>query len=107
VSPEQVKRPARDAPDVAPVLASELLEEVLGERRYVARALAQPRHRDREYVQPVVKVFAKPPGGDGRDQVVVRGRDESDVGLEGLRAAQSLVFARLEDSQKLDLRGER
>ena len=59
VAHQHVDRRRRDPLDVLPVLARELLEEVVGEQQDVRLPLAQRRHEDREHVQPVVEILAE------------------------------------------------
>ena len=88
---------------VLAVLLGEAHEEVVRERQDVARARAQRRHLDVDDVEAVVEVLAEAPRRDLVGEVAVGRRDDADVDLHGLVAADALERALLEDAQELDL----
>src|SRR5206468_548174 len=61
------------------MLAASLLEEVLGEAQDVVTSLAKRRQSQRYAGQAVVEVFAKTPLAPGRDEILVRRRDQPHV----------------------------
>ena len=103
----------RSAASVSGVMPSELalelppvaLEEVLGERRHVARPLAERRQRHAHDVEPVEEVQAEEPVPDGGAEVAVGRGDEPDVGLDGPRPADALEGLVLEHAEELRLEG--
>src|SRR6267142_763128 len=57
-----------------------------------------------EHRQSVEKVFAEPSCGSRAFEIAIGGRDETNIGLQRRRAADSLVPALLEHAQELRLR---
>src|SRR2546426_711377 len=79
-------------------------EEVLDQERQVLDPLAQPRQHDRDDVQPVVQVLAEAPRLHLGLEVLVGGREDAHVDLQGAVAADPLELALLQDAQDLGLR---
>src|SRR5216110_2476004 len=79
-------------------------EEVLDQERQVLDLLAQPRQHDRDDVQPVVQVLAEAPRLHLGLEVLVGGREDAHVDLQGAVAADPLELALLQDAQDLGLR---
>ncbi len=105
---EQAVRGARAQADaVPPELLRVPIQEVLGERRDVTRALTKRRHHERADLQSIVEVFAKPPGADRGAQIHVGGSDQANVDRDRGARADARDFAFLKHTQQLDLRGER
>ncbi len=73
----------------------------------VVLALAQRRDLAGDDVQPVVEIFAKPPGGDVAGDVPVGRRQHAHVDLDGLLAADPLELPLLQDAQELELQPRR
>ncbi len=92
--------------DVGDQLAGPLrveVQEVDRQLEDVLRALAQGRHVQADHVEPVVQVFAKPPGSDqGLEVLMGRGQDP-DVDRDRLRAADALERHLLQDAEQLGL----
>src|SRR5437870_7104605 len=78
-------------------------DEMIDEQRDVLDALAQRRHHDRHYVEPVVEIFAEGAAADGLLEVRVRRGDEAHVDLDRPGAADPLDLALLEYPQELGL----
>ena len=78
-------------------------EEVLDEERDVLRPLAQWRHVDLDHGDAVVEVLAEPGSLDLLSQILVRGGDHPDVGLDVPVGADPAELAGLERAQDLDL----
>src|SRR5262249_34032463 len=62
---------------------------------------------NRDDIQTVVEVLTKAAFIDSPGQIHVRGREDTQVEADGLRAADALEFALLEDTQQLRLNVER
>ena len=105
VAHEHVDGGGGDAADVLAVGGRVLLHEVIGQERHVRPALAQRRQVDVEDVQPVIEVLAEDAGLHRGLQVLVGGRDQADVDLDGPHPAQPLDLPLLEDAQQLHLGG--
>ena len=79
-------------------------EEALREDRDVGRALAQRRQADRERVDAVVEILAEPRVADELIERPVGRRDQAEVDLDRLVAAEPLEPPLLERAQQLGLR---
>ena len=77
--------PGRECPD-----------ESLGEEQHVVPSFPEGRQVHVENAQPIEEDGAEPPGGHLRVQILVRRRDQTDVGFERRRAADSLELTFLE-----------
>src|SRR5580698_9869230 len=82
---------------------TDLLYEMVDQRRDVGAAFAQGRHLQRHDVEPIVEVFPKSALPDPLLQIHVAGRNHSDVDLDGVGTTQALNLAFLENTQKLRL----
>ena len=106
---------ARAAPSAAaskprtrlPVGAANLATKCSTSARQVVEPIAQRRQVDREDVEPVVEVLAELALRDQRLEVAVGGRDDADVDLDRLGAADALELALLQHAQQLDLHLQR
>src|SRR6266704_604199 len=78
-------------------------QEVRGEERDVLGPGAQRRHLDRDHVQAVVEILAKPPLGHESFEIRVSRRDPADVDAARRVLSQAAHLILLEDSQKLRL----
>ena len=74
---------------------------------HVVEALAQGRHPDGEDVQPIIEILAEAAVVDQIDQVLIGGRDQPDIDLDRLLAADGIDLAVLQGAQQLDLGFER
>src|SRR5437899_8270802 len=68
-----------------------------------SRPVAQRWQGDREDIQAVIQIFAKLARADRLHEVPVRGRNDADVDLDGLRAADALELAFLHHAEELNL----
>ncbi len=59
---------------------------------------------DAKHRESIVEIFAEPSLGHRAGEVAIGGRDETDVGLQRRRAADSLVPPLLQHAQELGLR---
>src|SRR5690242_20661366 len=84
-------------------LAVEELAKMVGQQRNRACDLAQRRERARHDADPVVEILAELPRAHVRLEIPVRRRDEAEVDLDLLRAADATEAARLEHVQELRL----
>ena len=76
---------------------------MLDERRDLLAPLAQRRQPQPDDVEAVEEVFAEAPLGHEGFEVGVGGGDDADVHLDGLRLAEAVDFAGLEEPQELGL----
>jgi hypothetical protein len=81
--------------------------EVLEQQQLVVRQVAQRRHGDREYRQPVVQVAAEAPSPHFLAQVAVARRDHAGIRMAAGGLAHALEFAILEDAQQFRLQLQR
>ena len=88
-------------------LGRDATEEVVGDAREVADALAERRDLERDAAEAVVEVLAELAALDHRLQIAVRRADDPAVGADGGRAADALERALLEDAEERDLRARR
>ena len=82
------------------------VEEEPRELRQVLDPVAQRRHPDRDDVDPVVEVLAERPFLDRLLEVDVGRRDQPEVGLDRLGAADALDLPLLDRAQQLGLQVE-
>src|SRR5437899_2426657 len=85
------------------MLASVLVNEMFGQLENVRPPLTERRQIDREYVEAVIKVFAKDPFAYRPLKVLVCCRDEAHIRLDRFGPAEAFVFALLKHPQQLDL----
>ena len=88
---------------VLAVLLGVSLEEKLNQRRNVLATFPQWRQVNRNNIQTIIQVFAKPARFDLVEQVAVGRGDDPGVDLDGPDIAHALEFAFLQDPQELDL----
>ena len=88
-------------------LPPEPFEEMLREQHHVFSAVAQRRNCDRHGGNTEIEVLAKSLVGDGRAQILVRGGEDADVHVDGLRSADALEAPFLEHAQQLSLNRRR
>ena len=79
---------------------------MLGQQHDVVAALAQRRQLERHDVEPEVEVLAEPLGADQLGQLLVRGGQHADVGVNRLAAADADDRFFLEHAEQLRLAGE-
>ena len=89
-----------------PLAMQWVLEEVLGEERDVAGALAKGWELDGDDVDAVVEVFAEAAGAGHLFEVFVGGADEAEVDFAEGAAAEALHHVVFEDAEELGLKGE-
>src|SRR5262249_27476916 len=98
---------ARNAADLLLMLDRQLFQKVFRQGGYVGASLAEGRQRDGEDVDAIIQILAERPFAHRTLHVLVRGRDDSLVGANGLRTAEPFELAKLKHTQELCLRGER
>jgi hypothetical protein len=81
------------------------IKEVVDEEATVASSLAKWGHAKNGDRQSEKEVFAKPSLSDFIREIPVRCRDDADVDLDSLRAAESNNVPIVQDPKQLDLRG--
>ena len=84
-----------------------LSQELSGDEGDVDRAVAQRGQLDLDRVDAVQQVIAELPVGDAPREVPIRGREDADVDLHLLRAANAVEAALVERAQELALKLER
>ncbi|MNJ45961.1 hypothetical protein D3C77_410800 [compost metagenome] len=89
------------------VLAAQLFENRLAQRRQVIQAFTQWRHLDRQDVEPVVQVGAKLAAGHGCGQVGGGRGNDPHVAAHHLVGAHRLVFFFLQHAQQFALQRQR
>ncbi len=100
-------RLAADAGHRAVLLGGKARQEMPQQMRNVVAPRPQGRHRQRQHVQPVEQVLAEMPFLDPLEQPAVGRRDDADVDLDRLAAADRLDGAFLQRAQQLHLGGQR
>ena len=80
-----------------------LLDEMAHQGRNIRPSFAQRGHPDGEHVEPVVQVIAKFLFRDRMGQIAVGGGNQTNVYLDGARAAQALEFMVLAQLFRLQL----
>ena len=71
----------------------DLLEKIIYQERNVLAAIAQRRDVDADDVEAVEQIFVELPRGDGLLQWFIGGRDDADIDLERLVAADAFKSA--------------
>ena len=104
---EQVERVGGDGLDGQAAAPGDVLQQRLGQRLDVARALAQRRQADRQHVQPPVEVGAEAAVGDHRAEVAAGRGDDANVDALHRVAADRFDLLLLQHAQQLGLQGER
>src|SRR5713226_2246476 len=77
---------------------------MIGERQDVGAALAERWNRERENVEPEIKIFAEAPGLHGGGKIDVCEGYETRFDAQGFRASETFESALLQNSQELALR---
>ena len=85
----------------------EPLYEMVDQLRNIISSLAQGRERNRENVQPVIKISAKFSLLYHVPQILIRGGDNTYVDLQRAAAAQALELLLLENAQQFRLQLKR
>src|SRR5437588_212207 len=86
---EQFRGLYLDAADGFAHLLAVLAEKMLREQRDVFAAIPQRGQRDGNHVDAVKQILAEPAVGDELGQVLVRRRDDADIGLQLLEATDA------------------
>jgi hypothetical protein len=90
----------------ATCIGAEVLAEVLDQEGDLDLALAKWRHRQRDALQAVVQILTEAPPLEELRELAMRRRQETDIHLDGLRAADPLELPRLKNAQQLGLQLE-
>ena len=101
---EQIARLVAEAGVWLAHLTAQLTHEVISEEQDIVAPFAQGRQMDAKHRKSVVKILAEPAIGHGTFKVAIGGRNETDVGLQRRRAADTLVPPLLQHAQELRLR---
>ncbi len=96
-----------EAIGMQPVVAGQLVEDRLAQRRQIGQAFAQGRHADRQHIDAVVEVGAKAAAGDRLFQVDGGRGDQAYIALQHLVGADRLELLLLQHAQQLALQGQR
>src|SRR5580698_1037965 len=89
------------------LLPTDLSDKVLDQNRHVGAVLAQWRHENRDYVEPVIQIFAEFALFYQFGEIGVGSHDHASVHANGFRAAEPLELALLEHAQQFGLQTER
>src|ERR1700686_3394909 len=73
--------------------------EILGQLRNIARALAQRRQGNRNYVKAIKKIGAKAAFGDSSFKRTVAGCDDADIDMHSPVRSQAVELALLQGAQ--------
>ncbi len=87
-------------------MCRELLGEMLRQHRDIFAAFAQGRQRQRDHVEPVIKIGAELPSLDHLRERHIRRRNHADVHLHRATFSEALELALLERTQQLGLKIE-
>jgi hypothetical protein len=104
---EPLQRLGRDARERSVVARARLAHELRDQERDVLAALAQRRQMDAEDVEPIVQVAPELLERDELPEILVGRRDDADVDVDGVLAADAQELALLEHAQELGLRRDR
>ena len=102
-----LQRLAREAFDVPLVLVVEFLEKIAGEKQRVSVALAERWNAQLDLVEAIEEIFAKAAIGDELVEILVGGADDADIDTVLLSPADPLDDMVLQETQRLDLHGQR
>ncbi|EFQ61796.1 hypothetical protein PFWH6_4198 [Pseudomonas fluorescens WH6] len=83
-----------------------VVQQALGQRNNVRRALAQRAPGQREDREPVEQIFTKAPRRHFTGEVAVGGGDHADIQLDRLARADALDFALLQHPQQFGLQAQ-
>ncbi len=92
-----------DAVDARTALKAGHVEEMMNQQGEVAAAVSKGWDFDRKDIQAVVEVLAESTFADELGEILMRGRDDSDIDLDRLGRADRLERAFLEHPQQFDL----
>ncbi len=100
---EHVNGGRRKTADILTVLLGVFFEEMIRQQQHIGLTLPQRGHIDRKHVEPVIQIAAKRPILYGLFQILVGGRYDPYVGLDGLVSADPFEFFLLQHPQQADL----
>ena len=103
IGEQDLARLGRDRPQRHAVDLGVFLGEMVGQRQDVARPLAQGRQAQMHDVQAVEQVFAERTLAHRIAEIAVRGRDDPQIDLDRLRAADPVDHPLLQGAQQLGL----
>src|SRR5260370_29809748 len=86
---------------------SELLDEVTQDLGNIGYSFAERWQRDRENIQPIVKIFAEFSVSDQLPQIPIGRSNDTDIDSRGLRAAHSLELTLLQHTEQFGLEFQR
>src|ERR1700751_3866482 len=81
-----------------------MIDEVFNQHGNILPSFPQRRRLNGKNVEPVKQVTTKGSRSDGRLQITVGSSYHEDIRLDGPRAADTLEFVFLQDTQQRDLR---
>ena len=80
-------------------------EQALGEPHDILRAFAQGRHAQRDHVEAIEQILAKPVSRDFGGQVAIGSGDDAGVHRDSVVAADALEALFLHEAEELGLQG--
>src|ERR1700679_263728 len=86
------------------ILRAELLQKLLDEKRNIFLAIAQRRNEERNHIQPIEEVFTKVTASNLLLEVLVGGRDHTNIDVYRVRSADGKEPLFVERAQNLSLR---
>ena len=69
--------------------AAKIVQKILGQQEHVVCRVAQRRQIERHHVQPEIQILAEPLRPDHLGEVLIRGRQQSGVGMDRRRSADA------------------
>ena len=89
------------------LLGRDTLEEIFGQQRDILPAAAQRREVQAHDIEAVEQIFAEHLGQDFGFEVLVRGRDDADIGADRVIPAHPRESSVLQHAKEFALQGER
>src|SRR5580765_2714073 len=83
------------------------IDKVFRQQRDVLSSFSKRRNLNRKNLEPIKQVTTEGSAGYRSIQITIRGGDNTNVNLDGLRSSDPLEFPFLQDSQKRNLRVRR
>jgi len=100
---EQRERFGREPRDLFVFFGGKARHEIFRESGHIFPAVAQRGNQNREYVEPVIEVFAEAALARELGEVAIGGRDDTHIDLDGALGADRIDLAFLQCTQQLDL----
>src|SRR5712664_1283141 len=79
------------------------IDKIFHQQSNILSSLSKRRNLDRENLQAIKQITTEGSAGYRSIQITIRGGDDTNIDLDGLRASYPLEFPFLKDSQERDL----